>query len=168
MDNICSIIKLSEWLKDRKNNLYNLITIKLFECYHSFLSMNVKTYLKFDELREIIRFLREDSNKCKNLKEELTLRLYDDSVVKIISKILLPEEEKSDSIVQWIDNVMMKNSTENVIYTEVVIEKEIVERKDERIKRIINKYSRNKSNMDKSPPINDNAQIKIMNARDYL
>lgn len=177
---ICFVFKvICDWVENKKNNLYELMLLKLFEYYHSFLSINVKTYLKFDQLQEIIRFLREDAVKCKDLNKEFSRRLYDDSIVKLLGTILSPPNEHITSLIKWVDNIIVGNrtgeksisrcSSESSVFVEiVVVEKEIVESKDDRIRRIITKYSRNKKDMDKSPPINENAQTKIMNVRNLI
>ena len=48
---------ISEWIKDKSSYLHYNVMLSVFEFYYEFLKVNVKTYLKFDELKEIIRFI---------------------------------------------------------------------------------------------------------------
>lgn len=90
----------------------------------------------------------------KILTKLFTVRKYDKIIFKALSLILTDTE-----LIHIMDYI-------NKLFTEIVIvEKDIVDNKEDRIRRIVNKYSIKKVNMDKSPPINEEAQSKIMSAR---
>lgn len=98
------------FIKDKSLFIYEKIVLKLLELYQYILIINVKTYLRFEELEEIIRYIRDDiirDNKRENMREELKKRTYDDVVLKILISLLAPPEEKYNSFIDLIDNILI-------------------------------------------------------------
>lgn len=110
------------FLKEKSLFVYEMIVLKLIEFYHYILKVNVKTYLKFEELEEIIRYIREDiirDNKRENMKEELKKRTYDDVILKMLLSLLNPPDKKYNSFIEFIDMVLIpdQSSSDNISQT---------------------------------------------------
>lgn len=212
----CDLLNtICEWLNNKTSYIYDCIVLKMFEYYYQFLKMHVKKYLKFEELEEIINYIRVEVIEKRNkidINIELNKRLYDDSIVRILAALLIPTKEHFNSIIEWIDYILVsekkeeskcsddnqisemdlspiellkkkrkerKNlspkmnkctSEEDIVYIEkmVVVEKEVIETKEEKLRRILAKYSIKNKNMDKSPPMNESNNQKVLRDRENL
>lgn len=89
------------YLRKNYNEFLQTLAVHLLELYSYFLKIYVKHYLKNEELRKIIDYLKGVASK-----ETLMEMIYDDSILIMIISILYPPESTIGGVINMISDVM--------------------------------------------------------------
>lgn len=114
-DKLCEIFQqIVVYMRKKSLILLEIIVVKLLEFYLLFLKYNVKDYLRFAELNELIKTINKEivSGDRENYSKVIASKLFDDPIVNFIVGLLLTSECKASSFVKLADTLLMGDDSE--------------------------------------------------------
>lgn len=114
-DKLCEIFQqIVVYMRKKSLILLEIIVVKLLEFYLLFLKYNVKDYLRFAELNELIKTINKEivSGDRENYSKVIASKLFDDPIVNFIVGLLLTSDCKASSFVQLADTLLMGSDDE--------------------------------------------------------